>query len=166
MLRSLASACGSLVLFLAVPACAQAVAHVEPFELKGPRPLDEQTRAAVVRDYLDAWRSMSAALGGNRADRIDAAFVGDAKDKLNGTILQQTMLRVSTNYHDQSHDLRIVFYSPDGLSIEMTDDSEYELQVFDQGRPVATQQIRAHYIVVLTPAETRWKVRVLQAAAE
>jgi hypothetical protein len=31
---------------------------------------------------------------------------------------------------------------------------------------VTTQHVSAHYLVVLTPSETRWRVRVLQAVTE
>ena len=52
----------------------------------GPRNLEAQTRAAVVRDYLQAWKSMNGALQENRADLLDASFVGIAKEKLTDTV--------------------------------------------------------------------------------
>jgi hypothetical protein len=36
--------------------------------------MEKQTAAAVVRDYLQAWRSLSAALDQNRAELLDPNF--------------------------------------------------------------------------------------------
>jgi hypothetical protein len=88
--------------------------------------------------------------------------VGSAKDTLAATIQQQTALGISTRYQDRSHDLQLVFYSPEGLSIELTDNVDYDVQLLDQGRIKTTQHVRARYLIVLTPAEVRWKVRVFQ----
>jgi hypothetical protein len=43
---------------------------------------------------------------------------------------------------------------------------DYDVQVFDAGKQISTQTVRAHYVVVMTPAEVRWEVRVLQAQNE
>ncbi|HEY5253418.1 MAG TPA: hypothetical protein VIJ53_02110, partial [Acidobacteriaceae bacterium] len=58
---------------------AQPVVHVEPPNLHGPRQLQDQTATAVVRDYLESWQSLGAALRQNRADLLDQDFVGTAK---------------------------------------------------------------------------------------
>ena len=75
--------------------------RVEPADLQGPRPLQKQTGAAAIRDYLRSWRSMNAALEQNRADLLDADFVGVAKEKLAGTIRQQAALGIRTRYQDR-----------------------------------------------------------------
>lgn len=140
----------------------QATVHIEPADLQGPRPLQQQTGATAIRDYLQSWQSLSAAFEGNRADLLDQDFVGIARDKLAGTIRQQATLGVRTHYRDRAHDVQIVFYSPDGLSIELKDMVDYDVQIIDHDKSQTRQQIRAHYIVVLTPTEVRWKVRVFQ----
>lgn len=145
---------------------AQAVVRVEPANLQGPRPLQEQTGKAAIRDYLQSWQSFKAALEQNRADLLDAEFVGTAKDKLTDTIQQQAALGIRTRYQDRAHDLQIVFYSPEGLSVELTDRVEYDVQVLDHDKVKSTQRVRVRYIVVLTPAEVRWRVRVFQAVPE
>jgi len=145
---------------------AEATVRVEPSNLKGPRELQEQTRAAAIRDYLKAWQGFSAALDQNRPGLLAADFVGTSKDKLTETIQQQAALGIRTKYRDLSHDLQIVFYSPEGLSIELTDKVEYEVQVLDHEKVTATQRVSARYIVVMTPAEVRWRVRVFQAVPE
>ena len=68
---------------------AQPVVHVEPPNLHGPRQLQDQTATAVVRDYLESWQSLGAALRQNRTDLLDQDFVGTAKSKLTDTIHQQ-----------------------------------------------------------------------------
>ena len=141
---------------------AQATVHIEAASLQSSRPLQEQTGRAAVRDYLQSWQALTAALEQNRADLLDPDFVGSAKDALAATIQQQTELGISTRYQDRSHDLQVVFYSPEGLSIELTDNVEYDVQLLDHGRVKTVQHLSARYVIVLTPAEVRWRVRVFQ----
>src|SRR6202453_943069 len=82
---------------------AQPEVRVEPSNLKGPRPLEDQTRAAAIRDYLKSWQSFRAAFNQNSPDILDADFVGTAKDKLAETIQQQSALGIRTRYQDLSH---------------------------------------------------------------
>jgi len=156
-----------LILFTALIATsasmlAQATVRIEAVNLQGSRPLQEQTRSAAIRDYLQSWQSLTAALEQNRADLLEPGFVGSAKDTLAATIQQQTALGISTHYQDRKHDLQLVFYSPEGLSIELTDNVEYDVQLLDHGRVKTVQRVSARYVIVLTPAEVRWRVRVFQ----
>jgi hypothetical protein len=165
MLKSL------LILFVAVASTPVfgadlATVRVETTNLQGPRVLEEQTSKAVIRDYLQAWQTLGTALQQNRTDLLGSSFVGNAKDKLTETIQQQVSLGLSTRYQDRSHDLKIVFYSPEGLSIELQDTVEYDVQVLDHDKVQATKRVSAHYIVVMTPAEVRWRVRVFQTELE
>jgi hypothetical protein len=143
---------------------AQPTVRLEPPNLQGPRALPEQTATAAIHDYLHSWQNLKTALEQNRPDLLDPAFVGTAKDKLTETIQQQTALGIRSRYRDRAHDIQIVFNSPEGLSIELTDDVEYDLQILDSDRVKTTQHINARYVIVLTPAEVRWRVRVFQAA--
>jgi len=145
---------------------AQATVRVEPANLQGPRPLPDQTGEAAIRDYVQSWQSLSAAFAQNRTDLLDPAFVGTAKDKLAQTIQQQVTLGICTRYQDRSHDLQIIFYSPDGLSLELTDKVEYDVELLDHGRVKTTQHLSSRYVIVLTPAEVQWRVRVFQSAFE
>ena len=142
---------------------AQAPVQVEPENLKGPRVLQDQTKSAVIRDYLKSWQSLRSAMEQNRADLLSADFVGTAKEKLTEAIEQQASLGIHTRYRDLAHDIQIVFYSPEGTSIELTDKVDYEVQVLDHEKVTATQRVSARYVVVMTPAEVRWRVRVFQA---
>jgi hypothetical protein len=157
-----------LCAIFAVATCSgfsQATVRVEPARLQGPRTLPEQTEAAAIRDYLQSWQSLRAALEQNRSDMLDLSFVGTAKDKLADTIQQQAALGICTRYQDRAHDIQIVFYSPEGLSIELTDKVDYDVQVLDHGKVKTTQHVSARYFIVLTPTEVRWRVRVFQAAS-
>lgn len=154
------------LLFTPPPLAGQATVQIEPSDLHGPRPLQERTSSAAIRDYLESWKGMRAALEENRAGLLDAYFTGTARDNLATAIQNQTAAGLHTRYQDTRHDLQIVFYSPEGLSIQLIDNVEYEQQLFDRTKPIATQRIRARYVVVLTPAETRWKVRIFQANSE
>jgi len=141
----------------------QPAVRVAPMDSVGPRPIEKQTQSSVVRDYLLAWQTLGSALGENRADLLDGYFVGVAKEKLADTIREQKNLGIETTYRDQSHDLQVVFYSPEGLSIQLLDNVEYDVEVRDHGKAVGTQHIRARYVAVLTPTESKWKVRVFQS---
>jgi hypothetical protein len=142
----------------------QAAVRVEPSNLQGSRPLSEQTSKAVIRDYLESWQSLTSALEENRSDLLDPAFVGSARDNLATTIQQQTALGIKTHYQDLAHDIQIVFYSPEGLSVELTDMVDYDVQIQDHGKVKTTQHVTTRYLIVVTPAEVRWRVRVFQAA--
>ena len=120
----------------------------------------------MIHNYIEAWKSLRAALDQNRPELLDRDFVGGARDKLAETIRQQARLGLRTSYQDRSHDLQIVFYSPEGLSVELTDNVKYDVEVRDGDKVIASQPVTERYIVVLTPTETRWRVRVLQASPQ
>jgi hypothetical protein len=145
---------------------AQATVHLNQPDVSGTRTLQDQTATAAIRNYIQAWQGLGAALEQNRVDLLDRDFVGTAKDKLADTIRQQSAAGIQTKYQDLAHDIQIVFYSPEGLSLELTDSVEYDVQILDHDKSVGTQKVRARYIVVMTPAETRWRVRVLQAVTD
>jgi hypothetical protein len=142
---------------------AQPSVRVAPMDSVGPRPVEKQTQSSVVRDYLQAWQTLGGALSQNRADLLDGYFVGIAKEKLADTIREQQTLGIQTVYRDESHDLQVVFYSPEGLSIQLLDNVQYQVEVRDHGKTVGTQHVRTRYVAVLTPTESRWKVRVFQS---
>jgi hypothetical protein len=121
------------------------------------------TQTAVVRDYLQAWRSFRSAFEQNQPALLSRSFVGNAQDTLAATIAQQAKLGLHTLYQDRSHDLRIVFYKPGGGSLEIIDNVEYEQQTLDPHGVLAAQTVHAQYVVVMTPTETRWAVRIFQA---
>jgi len=153
----------ALSLPMAARADQQASVRMEPQQLRGSRPIEKQTETAVIRDYLAAWQSLQSALDQNQAALLDANFVGPALDKLTNTVEEQAHLGIHAKYHARSHDLQFVFYSPEGSSIQLIDTVEYEEQVLDHDKVLATKPVRERYLIVLTPSEVRWRVRLFQA---
>ena len=155
------------VLFAPLAAClGQSPVQVEPADLQGSRPLEQLTQSAVVRDYLQSWQELQAALDWNQPQLLNQDFVGIAQDKLANTIAGQVGLGIHTRFLNPTHRLQIVFYSPDGLSIQMIDHAEFDDQVLAGDKVLATQRVRTRYLVILTPAAARWKVRIFQSAPE
>jgi len=145
------------------PVQAQPAIRVEPPDPAYTGTLQSQTADAVIRNYLHAWDSLRAAFAQNRTTSLDQDFVGTAKEKLAATIRQQAALGFGTEYHDRAHNIKIVFASPEGLSVELEDDVDYEVQLLGSNKPTSKLNRKARYFVVLTPTETRWRVRVFQA---
>jgi hypothetical protein len=145
---------------------AQATVHVESPDPNGTRTLREQTASAAIRNYLQAWEGFHSAFEQNRADLLDRDFIGTAKDKLTDTIEQQKTLGIRTSYQDKAHNIQIVFASQEGLSLELIDDVEYDVQLIDHDKPGAMQHVKTRYVAVMTPTETKWRVRVFQAIPE
>lgn len=145
---------------------AQPAVQVDASQVQGPRQLEDQTKTAAIRGYLKSWQSMNDALEQNRVEILDADFAGAARDKLAETIGEQVKLGIQTRYQDRAHHIQFVFYSPEGLSIELIDRVEYDVQVIDHGKQVSTVPVTARYVVVLTPAEVQWRVRLMQADSE
>ena len=144
---------------------AEPAVKIEPPVRSGPRQLEAQTEKSVVRDYLLAWKSLHTALDTNDAAPLDAYFVGTAQQKLADTVDAQTKMGIHTRYVERSHDLQIIFYSPEGLSIQLVDNVEYDEQIMQQDKVLASKPIKRRYMVVMSPSEVRWRVRILQAEA-
>lgn len=147
-------------------AAAQTGVHVQAPDLHGPRQLNKETGSAVVRDYLQSWESLKNAFDSNRTDLLDTDYVGEAKKRLSDAVRSQTSLGLNTRYSDITHDIQIVFYSPEGLSIELTDTVHYSVKIFKQGKSIADRRVSSRYIALMTPSQVRWKVRILQADPE
>lgn len=165
--RLLLLSCFAIVVAVAVflSAANRPNVRVEPMDNVGPRPIEEQTRSSIVRDYLLAWKAASGAMAQNRVDLLDSAFTGQAKDKLTGTVRQQQRLDLQTTYEDTSHHIKVLFYSPEGLSIQLADDVEYDVHLRSHGQDLGTQHVQTRYIAVLTPTESKWKVRIFQGGS-
>jgi hypothetical protein len=157
---------GALLGGLAMSAVEQPAVRVGDADSVGPRALETQTRTAVVRDYLAAWQSLGRALDENNASLLDADFTGVAREKLADTIADQQKLGLKVRYQNNKHDIKLIFYSPEGLSIQLLDTVEYDLQLLDHDKPQASQHVRTQYLAVLTPTEVRWKVRILQSTPQ
>jgi len=128
----------------------------------GPRELEDVTRNAIARDYAAAWSTLAQALDQNNPDLLNAHFTGFARDNFGDRIADQRRSGVHTRYRDLGHRANIVFYSPDGLGVQLLDEAQIEIQIFDGDTLVSSTKGTRHYIALLTPAEVSWKVRILQ----
>ena len=162
MFRS-AAICVILFPVLASLAIAEANVRVDASMPASPRPLEPRTEHAAVQDYLQSWTAMDSAFRQNRADLLGQDFVGGAMKQISNTIKEQSALGIQTRYRDISHDIRFLFYSPEGMSIEFTDLVKFDVQVFDHGRLISSKTESTRYLVVMTPSEVRWSIRVFQA---
>jgi hypothetical protein len=128
-----------------------------------PRQVEDATQAAVQRDYKAAWQNLAMAMEQNRADLLDASFVGFAHDKLGDAIAEQKKNGLRRRYVDRGHKVEAVFYSYDGSALQLKDTASVEVQLMDGDKVVASEPGTIFYVVLMTPAENSWKVRDLEA---
>jgi len=124
--------------------------------------LEDLTQKAVARDYAKAWSTLAKATETNNADLIDSDFVGVAADKLTTGIEQQAKSGLHRRYVDHGHKVDVLFYSPDGTSMQLRDTAQLEVQLLDGDKVLHSDNVTRQYISLMTPTEVRWKVRVLQ----
>ena len=131
-----------------------------------PREVEDITESAVRRDYIAAWQGLSNALAKNMLQPLNDNISGFALDKLTQRVKDQKQLGLSTRLIDHGHKVEAIFYSPDGSAIELKDTASIETQVLEGGKVIHSDQAQVHYYAVMTGAEDRWKVRVLESAPE
>lgn len=129
-----------------------------------PREVEDNTQQAVMRDYSAAWKGLSAALANNSLAPLRENFTGFALEKLSQRVHDQQENGLTTRIIDRGHKVDAVFYSPDGSAIELKDTATIETQILDGGSVIHSDQAQVHYYAVLTGAEDRWKVRVLESS--
>ena len=124
--------------------------------------VEDLTGQALARDYAKAWRTLAVAFDKNNSDLIDRDFVGVAADKLSSGIASQAKSGLHQRYVDHGHRVDVLFYSPDGTSVELRDTAQVEVQYMDGDKVLHSDNGTRTYVAVMTPTEVRWKVRVLQ----
>ncbi len=128
-----------------------------------PRAVEESTQQSIVRDYSAAWQGLSNALANNTTGPLTENFTGYALDKLMERVKEQTQNGLKTRIVDHGHKVDAVFYSPDGSAIELKDTATLETQVLDGDTVIHSDQAQVRYYAIMTGAEDRWKVRVLES---
>jgi DNA-binding FadR family transcriptional regulator len=128
----------------------------------GPRRVEETTALAIERDYAHAWQALVSALEDNRADLLNEDFTGGARQQWQDAIAAQQQNGLSRHIVDHGHKVRVTFYSLDGSAMEAIDTADLEIQYRENGKLLSSEQIQARYLILLTPAENSWKVRILQ----
>ncbi len=127
-----------------------------------PRDVEDQTRESIARDYGKAWQSLERALEDNRPDLLNTDFVGYAQEHWLQTVGAQKASGFSRHIVDHGHQVQVVFYSADGSAIQLRDTAQLQVQYRDGSKVLHSESLTRHYLVLMTPAENRWKVRVLQ----
>jgi hypothetical protein len=131
-----------------------------------PRQVEDSTVAAVIRDYSAAWGQLAQAVEQNRSELLNTGFTGVARDGFLELISSQQKSGLHQRYVDHGHKLKAILYSADGSALEVHDTAQIEFQLMDGDKVVGSQSQTMHYVAALTPAENRWKIRVLQAVNE
>ncbi|MGC2696459.1 MAG: hypothetical protein WA738_11775 [Candidatus Angelobacter sp.] len=131
-----------------------------------PREVEDVTQNAILRDYTLAWQAISTSLASNTLQPLNENFSGFALNKLTQRVKDQKQNGLSTRIIDHGHKVDAIFYSPDGAAIELKDTATIETQVLDGGTVIHSDQAQIHYYAVMTGAEDRWKVRVLESAEQ
>jgi hypothetical protein len=129
-----------------------------------PRQLEDVTENAIRRDYTAAWQGLGTALANNTVQPLNDNFSGFALDRLTQRVKDQKQNGLSTRIIDRGHKVDAIFYSPDGSAVELKDTASIETQVLDGSKVIHSDQAQIHYYAIMTGAEDRWKVRVLESA--
>jgi len=132
----------------------------------GPRAVESRTEQAIMRDYGTAWTMMARALEFNTIEPLEGSFVGAARTWLNDSVAGQQRAGLTSNYREQNHKLRVLFYAPEGDVIELRDTADFQLQIMDGAKVIYSEHVVRHYTVLMTPGADRWIVRQLQAHPE
>jgi hypothetical protein len=128
-----------------------------------PREVDETVQQAVTRDYTAAWQALASALANNNTRALKDNFVGFAFDKLTQRIKDQQQTGIKTRVVDRGHKVDAIFYSPEGSSIELYDTATFDSEILYGDTVIHSDRSQVHYYAVLTGAEDRWKVRILES---
>jgi hypothetical protein len=131
-----------------------------------PREVEDVTQNAIVRDYTLAWQAIGTSLANNTLQPLNDNFAGFALDKFTQRVKDQKQNGLTTRIIDHGHKVDAIFYSQDGAAIELKDTASIETQVLDGSTVIHSDQAQIQYYAVMTGAEDRWKVRVLESAAK
>src|ERR1700749_1146146 len=131
-----------------------------------PREVEDVTQNSVLRDYTLAWQAIGTSLANNTLQPLNENFSGFALDKLTQRVKDQKEHGLTTRIIDRGHKVDAIFYSPDGAAVELKDTASIETQLLDGGTVIHSDQAQIQYYVIMTGAEDRWKVRVLESAQQ
>ena len=158
---------GLLAVVFSITARAQSLPQVSlNADNLGPRAIEQLTGTNITRNYSMAWHAMALALEQNRADLLNDQFTGFAKDHLAQRIAGQQQNGLRVQMVDRGHRVKAVFYSLDGGAMQLIDDAQINLQVFDGSRLIYSDDAPHRYLVLMTPGADRWYVRNLQRISD
>jgi hypothetical protein len=129
-----------------------------------PREVSDTVQQALVRDYSAAWQALAVALADNNAGALNDNFIGFAQDQLTQRIKDQQQTGLRTRIVDRGHNVEALFYSTEGAAIELRDTATLETQILDGETVIHSERAQVRYYAIMTGAEDRWKIRVLENA--
>jgi hypothetical protein len=124
--------------------------------------MEPTLQQSIPRDYVKAWQVLSSALEVGNAKLLDQYWVGVAHDKFQRLVDDESRTGIQVRYRDISHKLQAVFYPSDGAALLLYDNVQLEMKVLRSSRVIRTQKTNKRYLILMTPAQDRWVVRVLQ----
>lgn len=128
----------------------------------GPRQMEPTLQQSIPRDYVKAWQVLSTALEAGDPALLDQYWIGVAHDKFRRLVRDEAQTGIKVRYRDISHKLQAMFYPSDGAALLLYDNVQLEMEVQQSTRVIHSQKISTRYLVLMTPAQDRWVVRVLQ----
>src|SRR6266700_681317 len=128
-----------------------------------PRAVEARTEQSLVRDYTAAWKSLAEASEKNAPELLNAYFAGQAKTSFAREVTDQQKTNTNVRYLNQVHNLKAVFYAPEGAVMQLQDSAEYQMQIVSGDKIIHDEHVVVQYIVLMTPGADRWVVRQLQA---
>jgi len=131
-----------------------------------PRQVDDSVQQAILRDYSGAWQSLASALATNNDSALKDDFIGYALDKLTQRVKDQRQSGLTTRIVDRGHQVEAIFYSLDGSALQLRDNASLETEILEGGTVIHSERTQFTYYVIMTGAEDRWKVRVLDSAGK
>jgi hypothetical protein len=131
-----------------------------------PRAIEQRTGTAVAHDYAQAWQDLATCLAANRTDLLGDYFAGEAKRRVALRVAEQKTSHLRTQYSDGGHQVKAVFYSVDGGEMQLEDQAQLEVRVFDGDKLISTSTSIHKYLVLMTPGSDRWFVRYLQSVGD
>lgn len=127
-----------------------------------PREVEDSTQKAIMRDYTSAWKALEGSLESNQDAGLAQQFTGDALQQLKGRLEAQRKSGLRTRFADHGHKVSAIFYSPEGSAMELHDSAQLEIETLDGTKVVHSESVTLNYVALMTTAEDRWKVRLLQ----
>ena len=157
----------SLSLFVCI-AVASIFAQAPPevkltVESVSPRTVEPRTEQSLVRDYSAAWKSLADASENNAPALLDAYFAGAARTNFGREVTDQKKIGTHIRYLNQVHNLKAVFYAPEGDVMQLQDSAEYQMQIVSGDKVIQDEHVVVQYVVLMTPGADRWMVRQIQA---
>ena len=131
-----------------------------------PREIEQRTGEMITRDYAQAWQDLANCVDSNRTDLLNDYFTGEAKLRLTHLISDQRKSGLRMHYEDHGHEVKAVFYSPDGGEMQLEDRAQLDMQVFDGQKMIYSSTAPQKYLVLMTPGADRWYVRSLEPVGD